>query len=160
MNWNSLFRMTDVGWKAKFSDSNLKRTLPNSTKMLSIYSGCCSQDLKTQLAKEREQVRHVTLQKDLDTKELHARIDRAVRDVLTLRVKPNVDRFFRHKTCLRLGSPLWLLRQVRFIYNNVVMIYLDSSRQASKNFRCITVALVPSQVALYLLLKVAVGKNS
>jgi nucleoprotein TPR len=38
----------------------------------------CSQDLKTQLGKEREHVRHVTLQKDLDTKELHARIDRAV----------------------------------------------------------------------------------
>ena len=43
-----------------------------------ILSGQCSQDLKTQLNKERELVRHVTLQKELDTKDLHARIDRAV----------------------------------------------------------------------------------
>lgn len=37
-----------------------------------------SQDLKTQLAKEREQVRHVSLKRELDTKELQERIDKAV----------------------------------------------------------------------------------
>jgi nucleoprotein TPR len=36
------------------------------------------QDLKTQLAQERDSVRHVTLQKDIELKELHARLDRNV----------------------------------------------------------------------------------
>lgn len=39
-----------------------------------------SQDLKNQLTQERESVRHVTLQKDIEVKELHARLDTTIAD--------------------------------------------------------------------------------
>ena len=37
------------------------------------------QDLKSQLSQERETVRHVTLQRDIDVKELQSRLDKTVR---------------------------------------------------------------------------------
>ena len=39
----------------------------------------CSQDLRTQLSKERDTIRHLTLQKDLELKDLRVRIEKAVR---------------------------------------------------------------------------------
>lgn len=36
------------------------------------------QDLRTQLSQERDSVRHISLQKDIELKELQARLDKAV----------------------------------------------------------------------------------
>ena len=43
---------------------------------------CYSQDLRTQLSQERDSVRHLTLQKDLELKELRNRIDKDVSVVI------------------------------------------------------------------------------
>lgn len=37
------------------------------------------QDLKLQLTRERETVRHITLQRDIDMKDLQSRLDKTVR---------------------------------------------------------------------------------
>ena len=56
-----------------------------------------SQDLRTQLLQERESVRHISLQKDIELKELQARIEKNV-GVLVLISTLKLIPFARHKS--------------------------------------------------------------
>ena len=52
---------------------NLPRTRNNST------TGYYSQDLRNQLGQERDSVRHVSLQKEIEVKDLQTRLEKSVR---------------------------------------------------------------------------------
>ena len=43
-----------------------------------------SQDLRSQLSQERDAIRHLALQKEIDVKELQGRVDKAVSAALIL----------------------------------------------------------------------------
>lgn len=51
---------------------------PNPSQFYERLTGHHRQDLKAHLSQERDAVRHVTLQKDIDLKNLQARLDKTV----------------------------------------------------------------------------------
>ena len=63
------------------SGENDRRRLESQIQMLETQT----QDLRSQLNQERDSVRHLTLQKDLDLKELRVRIDKSTVDLASTR---------------------------------------------------------------------------
>lgn len=59
------------------SGENDRRRLENQLQMLEGQT----QDLRTQLMQERDNVRHISLQKDIELKELHSRMDKATQEL-------------------------------------------------------------------------------
>ena len=80
-----------------------------------------SQDLRTQLLQERESVRHISLQKDIELKELQARIDKNV-GVLVLIYALKLILLARHKSSRRHARRLWKPRQAKGIWKRKLRI--------------------------------------
>ncbi|EGN98500.1 hypothetical protein SERLA73DRAFT_169454 [Serpula lacrymans var. lacrymans S7.3] len=59
------------------SGENDRRRLENQIQMMESQT----QDLRGQLSQERDSVRHISLQKDIELKELHSRLDKSVEEL-------------------------------------------------------------------------------
>ena len=84
MTSNVRERTTADGWRAKLRCLKDRREwifsrTPSNTSTL----GCYSQDLRNQLGQERDSVRHISLQKEIEVKDLQTRLEKSVR------VRPN-----------------------------------------------------------------------
>ena len=73
-----------------------------------------SQDLRSQLLQERESVRHISLQKDIELKELQTRIEKSVRTALKKR-SWLIYNFHSQTNFPKHVKHLWKLRQVENI---------------------------------------------
>lgn len=133
MIWNAPVRTIGDDLRDRYRCLSHKRkgVVPHYKQRLTILH---SQDLRAQLQQERDSIRHLSLQKDIELKELRNKLDKTVGSPHECH-SIDTDLVYRLRTTLKPANLLLLLRLAGSTWKSRLSSSTDSSRRRKRSWR-------------------------